>query len=386
MVSLAPKNAVVPLSLPLSFVGLAALYLLLAVGLVALEPQALGAYRHPVLLAAAHLFFLGFGVGVLMGVMHQLVPVVLEVPLARASLGYLALFFWGLGTPLQAVGFLQQSPSGIALGGGLAWVGLGVFTLGMVLAFRQAPRWNPVATALSWTLFYLMLTPLLGLLQALSLRYGFYDPARLGWHAAAGLVGVFVLSILGVGHLLVGMFSLSHGGSVRWLGLQLWAFNLGLLALVFHRGLGAALLWAGLALAMFDTWNILAHRNKKALDIGVQHYLAGLGFLLLCAGAFGLGHSLVAGLWFALGFVGLVVTGMLYKITPFLIWTHRYAPLVGKQRVPLLKDMLPDSAARLAGLLWGVGALLAPFAPQAIALLVLGSLMFVHSLLEVIRR
>ncbi len=40
MVSLAPKNAVVPLSLPLSFVGLAALYLLLAVGLVALEPQA----------------------------------------------------------------------------------------------------------------------------------------------------------------------------------------------------------------------------------------------------------------------------------------------------------------------------------------------------------
>jgi hypothetical protein len=137
---------------------------------------------------------------------------------------------------------------------------------------------------------------------------------------------------------------------------------------------------------MFDTWNILAHRNKKALDIGVQHYLAGLGFLLLCAGAFGLGHSLVAGLWFALGFVGLVVTGMLYKITPFLIWTHRYAPLVGKQRVPLLKDMLPDSAARLAGLLWGVGALLAPFAPQAIALLVLGSLMFVHSLLEVIRR
>lgn len=114
-----------------------------------------------------------------MGVMHQLVPVVLEVPLARASLGYLALFFWGLGTPLQAVGFLQQSPSGIALGGGLAWVGLGVFTLGMVLAFRQAPRWNPVATALSWTLFYLMLTPLLGLLQALSLRYGFYDPARL---------------------------------------------------------------------------------------------------------------------------------------------------------------------------------------------------------------
>lgn len=386
MISLAPKTAAVPLSLPFSFVGLATLYLLLAVGLVALEPQALEAYRHPVLLAAAHLFFLGFGVGVLMGVMHQLVPVVLEVPLARANLGYVALGLWGVGTPLQAMGFLQQEALGVALGGGLAWAGLGVFALEMGLTFRRAPRWNPVATALTWTLFYLLLTPLLGLIQALSLRYGFYDPTRLGWHVAAGLLGVFVLSILGVGHLLVGMFSLSHGGSLRWLGLQLWAFNLGLLGLAFDRGLGSGLLWVGLALALFDTWKILVHRHKKSLDTGVQHYLAGLGFLLLSATALGLGHPFVAGLWFALGFVGLVVTGMLYKITPFLIWTHRYAPLVGKQRVPLLKEMLPEPTARLAGVLWGMGVLLAPFVGQAVGLLALGSLVFMHNLLEVVRR
>ena len=33
---------------------------------------------------------------------------------------------------------------------------------------------------------------------------------------------------------------------------------------------------------------------------------------------------------------------MLYKIVPFLIWFHRFSTLVGKVKVPLLKDVLPE--------------------------------------------
>lgn len=381
-----PKTKLAPLNLPLGFIVLGSLFFLLAVGLLAFNPQALQTYRHPVLLAVAHLFFLGFGVGVLIGAMHQLIPVILEVPLARPSWGYPALLLWGVGTPLQAIGFWQSNSLWVAFGGGLALVGLAVFVLHMFLTFRQADRWNPVATTMAWVLFYLLLAPLLGMLQALSHKYGFYDPARLGWHTLAGLGGVFLLSIFGVGHKLVEMFTLSHGSDTKVLGLLLWAINLGLFGLAFGQWLGGVLVGLGIGLALYDTWNLLRQRNKRALDVGVQHYLAGLAFLLLSFGALTVGQYLVAGLWFSLGFVGLIISGMLYKITPFLLWTHRYAPLIGKQKVPLLKEMLPESVARAAGLLLGLGALFLPFIPMAAWLLAAGSLLFVYSLDEVLRR
>lgn len=375
----------VPLSLPLGLFGLATGFLLWGLLLLALHPQALQAARHPVLLAVSHLLFLGFGVGVLVGAMHPLVPVVLEAPLPHPSWGYPTLALWGAGLPLQAWGFLEAEPRWVALGGGMVLLGLLLFTAHMALAFRRASRWSPVATALAWVSFYLVLTPLLGMLQALTLRYGFYDPERLSWHVLAGLVGVFLLSVLGVGHKLVSMFTLSHGVDESVLGLLLWVLNLGLLGLALKQPMGLGLLAVGVGLACYDTFRILRHRVKRALDVGVRHYLAGLAFLVLALLALLAGQALWAGLWFGLGFLALVVSGMLYKIVPFLVWTYRYAPRVGLETVPALKAMLPEKAANWAGILLGLGALLAPFWPPAFWLCLAGGLLCAYALEEVLR-
>lgn len=146
------------------------------------------------------------------------------------------------------------------------------------------------------------------------------------------------------------------------LGLFLWAANLGLWGLAFGEGLGYLLLLLAYGLALYDAYRILKNRMKRALDIGVRHYLAGLFFLGLALLALPF-HPVAAALWFALGFVGLVVTGMLYKILPFLVWTHRYAKRAGKEKVPLLKEMLPEGAGYLAGGLLAFGALLSPGSP-----------------------
>lgn len=386
MTSLAAPDKLVPLTLPLGFIAVGVLELIAGAFLLALYPDALLAYRHPVLLAAAHLLLLGFGAGALMGAMHQLLPVILEVPLARPAWSYPALALWALGTPLQVLGFLEAQSAWVALGGGLALLGIMLFALHMLFTYRQARRWNPVATALAWATAYLVLTPMLGMLQALTLRYGFYDPNRLAWHVVAGLVGIFLLSILGVGHKLVGMFTLSHGVEEKVLGLELWAVNLGLVGLAFGYWPGCALLAVGIGLALYDTYAILRHRNKRFFDVGVRHFMAGVGFLSLAWVALVLRRYELAGLWFVLGFVGLVVSGMLYKILPFLVWTHRYAPQVGRTPVPLLKDMLPERAAHLAGTLLGLGALLAPFAPLGRWCFALGTLPVAYALWEVYRR
>ncbi|GAA6731420.1 hypothetical protein [Thermus brockianus] len=375
---------VIPLAVPAGFIFLGEAFLLWGAWLWVLHPEAFLVPRHPLGLAGAHLYLLGFGVGVLLGAMHQLLPVVLEAPLYRPALGYPVMALWALGVVLLALGFARL-PVLVPLGGGLALLALLLFAYHAYRTFRLAPRWNRVATALAWVVFYLVLTPLLGLVQALALRFGFYDPERLAWHLLAGLGGVFLLSILGVGYKLLSMFTLTHGVDEGVLGLLLWAANLGLWGLALGERLGYGLLLLAYGLALYDTYRILKHRMKRALDIGVRHYLAGLGFLGLALLALPF-KPVWAALWFALGFVGLAVSGMLYKILPFLVWTHRYAPRAGKERVPLLKEMLPEGLGYLAGGLWAVGALLFPVLPQAAWGVAVGAAVHAYALWEVMRR
>ncbi|MFA7091663.1 MAG: hypothetical protein WC149_07410, partial [Arcobacteraceae bacterium] len=56
-------------------------------------------------------------------------------------------------------------------------------------------------------------------------------------------------------------------------------------------------------------------------------------------------YLLVSGFLFFVGFLGFIITAHLYKIVPFLVWFHRFSPLVGKQKVPLLADMVPKKSA-----------------------------------------
>ena len=45
------------------------------------------------------------------------------------------------------------------------------------------------------------------------------------------------------------------------------------------------------------------------------------------------------------GWLGQSMIGYLYKIVPFLIWQRRYGPLAGRQKVPLMREMLHERRA-----------------------------------------
>ena len=65
--------------------------------------------------------------------------------------------------------------------------------------------------------------------------------------------------------------------------------------------------------------------------------------------------TLAYGLLALPGFVGSVVVGQLYKILPFLVWLHRFAPYVGLKRVPSASEILPERPRRLQGALMQIG-------------------------------
>lgn len=75
-----------------------------------------------------------------------------------------------------------------------------------------------------------------------------------------------------------------------------------------------------------------------ALVIGFFHLSAGLTAPRLAT-------AYVAAL---LGAVILFVAGHYYKILPFLIWFHRFGPLVGKQAVPRVADLYARKPAEVA--------------------------------------
>jgi hypothetical protein len=68
---------------------------------------------------------------------------------------------------------------------------------------------------------------------------------------------------------------------------------------------------------------------------------------------------LLATVWLLFfGFFGFLITGHIYKIIPFLVWFERFSPLVGKERVPMLADMVPFKSSQAQMVFSAVGVIL----------------------------
>jgi hypothetical protein len=82
--------------------------------------------------------------------------------------------------------------------------------------------------------------------------------------------------------------------------------------------------------------------------------LAGLALSLLVA-PFALSQGfarpslLVAYHLTLLGAISLFVAGHYYKIVPFLVWYHRFGPLVGLRAVPKVSELFPERVALVDG-------------------------------------
>jgi hypothetical protein len=59
-----------------------------------------------------------------------------------------------------------------------------------------------------------------------------------------------------------------------------------------------------------------------------------------------------------IGFLSPIITAHLYKIVPFLVWFHRFASLVGKQKVPMLADMVPIKSSNFGFVFYFIGFIL----------------------------
>lgn len=335
-------------------------------------------------LGVVHLAVLGWFLPIALGALHQLLPVMFEVPLKSERVAWAALGLFALGAT-GFIGHLSLLKTGplLAVFAGLVATGVWLYAGNLARsAWANRARVRSltggfVFSALGWLVF----AATLGFLLALNLASPFFSASHLvilRAHASAAGLGFFGLLIMGVGFELLEMFLLSHGAAKGPGWVALGFTNVGLLLLCADALVGP---WAGVSLAGLccvgvgavafaaRVRRIFGLRLRKKLDASAWMTAGSVGFLLLSVGAAvtlfaapleaELHQRLVLalGVLAILGFMGLVVVGQLFKIVPFLVWMHRFSGLVGLAPVPTAAELVNPRARALQGGLLCAGVL-----------------------------
>jgi hypothetical protein len=367
----------VPLWLPLPFLLTGAVSAAVAGALLpVVAPQALLAPGFPHVLALVHMVTLGWLTMVVMGATLQLAPVILVSPLHAARLARAQYPLYLAGVVALVTGFWTAQTPLLIAGGVVVVVAVAHYATIMGMTLAHATTRPLSARYLAASVSYLCVVVSLGLTAALNFQFGFLGAAvnrLLLTHITLGVVGWLSCTLIGVSYTLVRMFALVHNHDDT-LGARVFLLlNGGILGLAA----GFALDWtwlqaiAGLSLIAavwlfaWDYLRMLRARMRKSLDMTQRHALIAVGYLavvipsgvaLALAGHAGEPALVALGLAALVGWLGQSMLGYLYKIVPFLVWQTRYAPLVGRQSVPLMRDLVRQPIARLS--FWAINVAL----------------------------
>ncbi|HEX8963816.1 MAG TPA: hypothetical protein VF801_12505 [Rhodocyclaceae bacterium] len=355
-----------PISVPYRFF-VTAPWFGVAAGLVLawLGQDALVSRWSPGALAAVHLTVAGFMLQAMCGALLQFVPVAAGGNVWRPRV------VAGMVHPLLAAGVICLATGFLSASGGFfvaAAVILGLAVAAYVAvvgsALRRTPGKGPTLAALRFAVAGLAITAALGVTIAASLGTGNLLPVveMTQVHAAWGLGGWALTLLIGVSYYVVPMFQLTpaYPGKLAWglppaifVVLLAWSWQL-----VGAAAWEMAVLPAGMAAAAsyaVATLRLQQQRRRKVSDPTLHFFRVAMLCLIALAVAglwttldAELGADRRAAVWMGLlaipGVFVSAISGMLYKIVPFLNWLHlqRLAGLGAAP--PNMREMIAESA------------------------------------------
>ena len=325
-------------------------------------------------LSWVHLFLLGFVMMSIFASMAQLLPVVLEVEHFSIDLYYVVNPLLFIGTILIFFGFYKY-PMILSYGGVIVFISFFIFLFESFLTIKKVKKLN----FLSSTVLVANIFLLLGLIVAIVLSFvysGNLDldiKALMLSHIYLVFVGYLGITIISMSYILIPMFWLSHSFNNIYLKLAFYSISVGVVLVVLSQifkfklfeYLGYFVVLIGFVLFIYQLYLIFKTKVRKQRDIYYKYIVFAvisfiLALILVCLYFIVLNDYLliVAGFIFLLGFLTPMITAHLYKIIPFLVWFHRFAPLVGKEKVPMLADMVPVKSSDFGFVFYFIGFVL----------------------------
>lgn len=366
------------IKLPFAFIGFSMVALMLSQVLLLLNGELLvsGVYRTPAIWSSAHLFILGWALMVAMGAMYQLVPVAFLTPIWSEKFGFVQFTVTASGIGLFSV-FLYYSPGDALVPGILTMTGIFMFLYQMFMTLRKQAKNSILTLFVGTALFSLLATISLGLVLLISMKTGFasgHYQAIFHSHIFLGTAGWFTLLIFGFSYKMVPMFSLSHGFTMKPAPYVFTVYLTGIISMLtsfFIESksllvISTFLLFSGFILFAWHMKLMIDKRIKKQLDRPFQFALLAICFgailhlLTFVSAAAGVFTKFAGPLTFAylIVWIAFSIIGYLYKIVPFLWWTHKYSKEIGKRKVPALKEMMDEKMAFPLFFLFTFGALI----------------------------
>jgi len=312
-------------------------------------------------LSFVHLFLLGFVMMIIFGAMAQLVPVVLEVGHFGVELFYAIWPLLSIGTIMMVLGFMSY-PTLLPFGGTVVLIAMMIFVMEIFLTIKKVKKFNLVISSMLIANISLFFGIIFGLVMALGYA-GMITvdiDTLLKGHVFLVVMGYIIITVMGLSVVLLPMFGLSHGFSKKPLEIAIVLSSISVLCVVVSSLSNSALLGysgytlasVGLLIYFYFIYTIHKTRARKEVDIYAKSlmlaYLSMIASLLLALIYLAAGYMpfLLASAWMMFfGFFAFIITGHIYKIIPFLVWFERFSPLVGKQKVPMLADMLPQKGS-----------------------------------------
>ncbi len=324
-------------------------------------------YIGPKVLGIVHVLVLGWITMIIYGALYQLIPVVMEVKLYSEILAYISFFTLGLGTILMAISFWYSYillTILIEIGATLVIVSTFLFAINAIKSSLSSSQRGVEIRFIVTSVFWLLLTILLGIFIILNTSYSWIGKSNvelLKIHANFGIIGWFMMLVIGVASKLLPMFFIAHKLKIKYLHYSYYLSNLGLVAIsivytFYPNEILLLLLYIVITLGIifFIKYNYDAYkaRLRKKLDIGLK--LSVFSFILLFLtiifgfisflspdfmGSFNIQFSIAYGISLILGFFTSLILGQMYKTLPFIVWLQKYQDKVGKYKIPMPADM-----------------------------------------------
>jgi len=339
-------------------------------------------FFHPQILAITHVMALGWGTMIILGASHQLVPVLIEGKLYSVALAYASFVLAATGIPLLVYGFYFFDVGWPAQCGGIL-VNLAIVSYLVNLGYSMAKSKseNVHSVFIFMAALWLLLTTLVGLL----LLYNFTGTILpndsvhyLPLHAHMGIVGWFLLLVIGVGSRLVPLFLISKYSNDKLLWVIFILINGGMLTFIisflyfpknYYLLPVIAILFA-IGLFGYYCYQCYKQRIRKRVDeqmkislLSVSMMLLPMTILFIIIGLQVFGNAkvnlvIVYGFVVFFGWITAIIFGMTFKTLPFIVWNKVYHLQAGLGQTPNPKDLFNSKIFLAMSLGYFVGFIL----------------------------
>jgi len=324
-------------------------------------------YFHPHTLAITHLMALGWGTMMILGASHQLVPVLIEGKLYSNTLAYLSFVFAAIGIPFLVFGFYHFDFGWPAQWGAIFINAAIIFYLiNIGISMVKSKKENVHAVFVFTGTLWLLITTIVGLFLVYNFTFNILSKDSLSYlplHAHLGIIGWFLLLVIGVGSRLIPLFLISKYNNNKLLWWIYSLINSALISFIIFF-LYIKITWLyffplaaiAAALIMFGYYCYHAYRERlrKKVDYQVRISLLsvfmmllpliflGIVILLLLFSIDNYHLILTYGFCIFFGWITAIIFGMTFKTLPFIVWNKVYHDKAGLGKTPNPKELFSD--------------------------------------------